>query len=159
MCATIPASLIIGRLGRKRGFLLGNLIGLVGALLAAQALVVPHFGLFLLATWLIGGGIGFGQIYRFAAIEAAPAPLRDKAIDLVMGGGVIAAFADPWLARISRKVGEVPFLGSFIGLAALYCLALIILSITRLPTLHATPTACLDPLAISTNSPRLLLPW
>lgn len=138
MSATIPASLIMGRLGRKRGFLLGNLIGLAGALLAAQALVVSHFVLFLLATWLIGVGIGFGQLYRFAAIEAAPAPLRDKAIGLVMGGGVIAAFAGPWLARISREVGEVPFLGSFIGLAALYCLALIILSITRLPTLHAT---------------------
>lgn len=138
MCATIPASLIMGRLGRKRGFLLGNLIGLAGALLAAQALVLSHFGLFLLATWLIGVGIGFGQLYRFAAIEAAPAPLRDKAIGLVMGGGVIAAFAGPWLARISREVGEVPFLGSFIGLAALYCLALIILSITRLPTLRAT---------------------
>ncbi|MGY4876848.1 MFS transporter [Vreelandella aquamarina] len=138
MCATIPASLIMGRLGRKRGFLLGNLIGLVGALLAAQALMLSHFGLFLLATWLIGVGIGFGQLYRFAAIEAAPASLRDKAIGLVMGGGVIAAFAGPWLARISREIGEVPFLGSFIGLAALYCLALIILSITRLPTLHAT---------------------
>lgn len=138
MSATIPASLIMGRLGRKRGFLLGNLIGLAGALLAAQAMMVSHFVLFLLATWLIGVGIGFGQLYRFAAIEAAPAPLRDKAIGLVMGGGVIAAFAGPWLARISREVGEVPFLGSFIGLAALYCLALIILSITRLPTLHAT---------------------
>ncbi|MGS2742539.1 MFS transporter [Halomonas sp. LS-001] len=138
MCATIPASLIMGRLGRKRGFLLGNLIGLAGALLAAQALVLSHFGLFLLATWLIGVGIGFGQLYRFAAIEAAPAPLRDKAIGLVMGGGVIAAFAGPWLARISREVGDVPFLGSFIGLAALYCLALIILSVTRLPTLRAT---------------------
>ena len=39
MCATIPASLIMARLGRKRGFMLGNLVGLVGALLATQALI------------------------------------------------------------------------------------------------------------------------
>ena len=133
MCATIPASLIMAKLGRKRGFVLGNLIGLVGALVAIQALMSERFGLFLLATWLIGIGIGFGQLYRFAAVEAAPAAKRDRAIGLVMGGGVLAAFAGPWLARVSRELGEVPFLGSFVGLAALYMLALLVLMLTRLP--------------------------
>lgn len=138
MCATIPASLIMGRLGRKRGFILGNTLGLAGAILAVQALMAANFGLFLCATWLVGMGIGFGQLYRFAAIEAAPAPLRDKAIGLVMGGGVLAAFAGPWLARISREVGTVPFLGSFLGLAVLYVLALLVLCVTRLPNLKTT---------------------
>ena len=138
MCATIPASLIMARLGRKRGFILGNLVGLVGALLAVQALIGERFGLFLLATWLIGIGIGFGQLYRFAAVEAAPAPMRDRAIGLVMGGGVLAAFAGPWLARVSRELGEVPFLGSFVGLAALYALALVVLMLTQLPPASRT---------------------
>ncbi|MCW4150524.1 MFS transporter [Vreelandella janggokensis] len=133
MCATIPASLIMARLGRKRGFMLGNIVGMVGALVAVQALMSERFGLFLLATWLIGIGIGFGQLYRFAAVEAAPAHLRDRAIGLVMGGGVLAAFAGPWLARVSRELGEVPFLGSFAGLAAIYALALVVLILTQLP--------------------------
>ncbi|MEA2119622.1 MFS transporter [Halovibrio sp. HP20-50] len=138
MCATIPASLIMARLGRKRGFILGNIVGLVGALVAVQALMSERFGLFLLATWLIGIGIGFGQLYRFAAVEAAPAHLRDRAIGLVMGGGVLAAFAGPWLARVSRELGEVPFLGSFAGLAAIYALALVVLILTRLPPASRT---------------------
>ncbi|WP_249977755.1 MFS transporter [Vreelandella olivaria] len=138
MCATIPASLIMARLGRKRGFILGNVVGLAGALVAMQALMSQHFGLFLLATWLIGIGIGFGQLYRFAAVEAAPAQLRDRAIGLVMGGGVLAAFAGPWLARVSRELGEVPFLGSFAGLAALYAVALVVLMLTRLPPASRT---------------------
>ena len=138
MCATIPASLIMARLGRKRGFMLGNLVGLIGALVAVQALIGERFGLFLLATWLIGIGIGFGQLYRFAAVEAAPAPMRDRAIGLVMGGGVLAAFAGPWLARVSRELGEVPFLGSFVGLAALYALALVVLMRTQLPPASRT---------------------
>ncbi|KPQ23263.1 MAG: Arabinose efflux permease [Halomonas sp. HL-48] len=138
MCATIPASLIMARLGRKRGFILGNIVGLVGALVAVQALMSERFGLFLLATWLIGIGIGFGQLYRFAAVEAAPAHLRDRAIGLVMGGGVLAAFAGPWLSRVSRELGEVPFLGSFMGLAAIYALALVVLMLTRLPPASRT---------------------
>lgn len=138
MCATIPASLIMARLGRKRGFVLGNIVGLVGALTAVQALIGEHFGLFLLATWLIGIGIGFGQLYRFAAVEAAPAQLRDRAIGLVMGGGVLAAFAGPWLSRVSRELGEVPFLGSFMGLAVIYALALVVLMLTRLPPASRT---------------------
>lgn len=138
MCATIPASLIMARLGRKRGFVLGNIVGLAGALTAVQALIGEHFGLFLLATWLIGIGIGFGQLYRFAAVEAAPAPLRDRAIGLVMGGGVLAAFAGPWLSRVSRELGEVPFLGSFVGLAVIYALALVVLMLTQLPPASRT---------------------
>lgn len=138
MCATIPASLIMAKLGRKRGFMLGNIIGLAGALVAVQALMGERFGLFLLATWLIGIGIGFGQLYRFAAVEAAPAPMRDRAIGLVMGGGVLAAFAGPWLARVSRELGDVPFLGSFVGLAVLYALALVVLTMTRLPPASRT---------------------
>ena len=138
MCATIPASLIMARLGRKRGFILGNIVGLIGALVAVQALMSERFGLFLLATWLIGIGIGFGQLYRFAAVEAAPAQLRDRAIGLVMGGGVLAAFAGPWLARVSRELGDAPFLGSFVGLAVLYALALVVLLLTRLPPVTHT---------------------
>ncbi len=138
MCATIPASLIMAKLGRTRGFILGNMVGLVGAVVAVQALIGERFGLFLLATWLIGIGIGFGQLYRFAAVEAAPVPMRDRAIGLVMGGGVLAAFAGPWLARVSRELGEVPFLGSFVGLAALYALALVVLMLTRLPPASRT---------------------
>ncbi|MGQ7261912.1 MFS transporter [Vreelandella sp. V005] len=158
MCATIPASLMMAKLGRKRGFMLGNLVGLIGAMVAVQALVGERFGLFLLATWLIGIGIGFGQLYRFAAVEAAPAPMRDRAIGLVMGGGVLAAFAGPWLARVSRELGEVAFLGSFVGLAALYALALVVLMLTQLPPAsrtHGEGTAL--PLGKIVRQPAFLL--
>ncbi|WP_431023863.1 MFS transporter [Halomonas sp. H5] len=138
MCATIPASLLMAKLGRKRGFVLGNLAGLAGVAVAAQALVAEHFLLFMLGTWMIGIGIGFGQLYRFAAVEAAPAPLRDRAIGLVMGGGVLAAFFGPWLARTSRELADTPFLGSFLGLGALYLVALLLIALLRLPPPTAT---------------------
>nr|WP_297460167.1 MFS transporter [uncultured Halomonas sp.] len=138
MCATIPASLIMARLGRKRGFVLGNLLGLVGVAVAAWALVAEQFVIFMLGTWLIGVGIGFGMLYRFAAVEAAPAALRDRAIGMVMGGGVLAAFLGPWLARSSHDLTATPFLGSFLGLGLLYVVALAILLFIRLPPPQVT---------------------
>ncbi|MDN3526070.1 MFS transporter [Halomonas sabkhae] len=133
MCATIPASLIMARLGRRRGFMLGNLIGIAGTGLAIAALHTQRFGLFLVATWMIGIGIGFGQLYRFAAVEAAPEGGRDRAIGLVMGGGVVAAFCGPWLARHSHDLAATPYLGSFIGLGVLYLVALVLLGFVRMP--------------------------
>lgn len=138
MCATVPASLIMGRLGRKRGFMLGNLIGLGGVLVAALALAGEQFLMFMLGTWLIGIGIGFGMLYRFAAVEATTLELKDRAIGLVMGGGVLAAILGPWLARSSRDLFDTPFLGSFVGLGLLYVIALIVLAFTHLPPPQTT---------------------
>jgi len=158
MLATIPASLIMARLGRRRGFVLGNLVGLAGTALAVLALAGGHFWLFALATTAIGVGIGFGQLYRFAAVEAAPAAAKDRAIGLVMGGGVLAAFFGPWLARHSQDIATTPFLGSFIGLGALYLIALAVLSVTRLPADPVdTQAGDARPLAAIVAQPNFIL--
>lgn len=158
MGATIPASLIMGRLGRRRGFTLGNVIGLSGALAAAWALMEGNFWGFTAATFAIGIGIGFGQLYRFAATEAAPVAARDRAIGLVMGGGVLAAFFGPWLARHSQDLATTPFLGSFIGLAVLYTVALVILRFTSLPASHAQhQQGTARPLGTLLRQPRFVL--
>ncbi|WNL41892.1 MFS transporter [Halomonas sp. PAMB 3264] len=158
MCATVPASLIMGKLGRKRGFVLGNLVGLLGTGVAMAALTLGRFPLFLLATFLIGVGIGFGQLYRFAALEAAEARHRERALGLVMGGGLLAAFAGPWLARFSRELSDIPFLASFAGLATLYVLALGLLLVTRLPPAFSeAPTGEQRPLGEILRQPAFLV--
>ncbi|GGO81247.1 MFS transporter [Marinobacterium nitratireducens] len=134
MTATIPASLIMQRIGRRNGFVLGNLVGLGGALCCIAALEWSHFTLFCTGTFLLGIGIGFGMLYRFAAVEAAPEGQHSHAISLVMAGGVIAAVLGPNLAIFSRGwVGSTPFSGAFVGLLGLYGLALVLLSRVRLP--------------------------
>ena len=50
MCATIPASLVMDKIGRKNGFYLGNALGIVGALLSIQALYSASFNLFCIGT-------------------------------------------------------------------------------------------------------------
>ncbi|KXJ50124.1 MFS transporter [Neptuniibacter pectenicola] len=143
MAATIPASLIMKRVGRKNGFYLGNCVGITGAAVCIYALSSHLFYLFSLGTFLLGIGIGFGTLYRFAAVEVCAEGQKSKAISFVMAGGVLAAIMGPQLAVYSQKYfGELEFGGAFVGLLILYSLALSMLAATDIPrepeqTVHA----------------------
>lgn len=139
MAATIPASLIMHRFGRRRGFIMGNLCGISGALLAIFSVMNTRFGLFCVSTTLIGTGIGFSTLYRFAAIEVCKPEHKSQAISLIMAGGVLAAVLGPNLSIYSQKV--LPSFGyssAFIGLLILYIVALLLLMQIKIPPLSRT---------------------
>jgi len=138
MSATIPASLIMGRIGRRNGFYLGTSVGISGAVLAVVALQAGLFPLFCVATFLLGIGIGFGTLYRFAAVEACDKGEAPRAISLVMAGGVLAAVLGPNLAVYSRELfPDTSFTGAFVALVVLYVIALALLSLIRMPKAHS----------------------
>lgn len=139
MAATIPASLISGKLGRKRGFSIGNIVGISGASLATFALSTHHFYLFCFATFLLGIGIGFGTLYRFAAIEVCSEDARHRAISISMAGGVLAAVLGPNLAVMSQQWSQDGlYIGAFASLIGLNVLALIILQTVQFPKFNLT---------------------
>lgn len=78
MMATIPASLLMKRLGRQRGLMMGSVLGLVGAGVGIQAIVIEHFPLFCLATFCLGAFNGFAWYYRFAAQMPPPTPFDPR---------------------------------------------------------------------------------
>ena len=134
MAATIPASLIMKRIGRKNGFYLGNCVGISGSIVCIFALTADLVYLFSLGTFLLGIGIGFGTLYRFAAVEVCADEQKSNAISFVMAGGVLAAIVGPQLAIYSQTYfGEFEFIGAFIGLLVLYTIALLMLFFTELP--------------------------
>mgnify|MGYP005991282227 CR=1 FL=1 len=134
MLATIPASLIMQRIGRRNGFYLGNSLGIFGAVISAVALLYQNFFIFCVGTTLLGVGIGFGTLYRFAAVEACEPEQKNRAISMVMLGGVLAAIMGPALAVESRDwISSQEFVGSFVGLMGLYSLALLLLSGVSIP--------------------------
>ena len=133
MSATLPAALLVKRLGRKRIFLIGNSIGLFGAALACYALFLANFWLFSLATFLLGVAIGIGQQYRFAAIENCAPDKAPQAISLIMAGGVLAAVLGPNLAVWSQKLMPSDlYIGAFACLFALYCLTTLLVALLPL---------------------------
>lgn len=69
----IPSGPIFHKYGRNGGFFIGTLHLLVGGALGATAVAVESLGLLFCASFVIGLGVGFGQFYRFAALELASA--------------------------------------------------------------------------------------
>jgi len=142
MLTTIPASLIMRRIGRRAGFSIGAAIGVAGALVAGLAVWSSDFWLFALGSALIGVQNGVTQLYRFAAADTASESFRSKAISLVLAGGVIAAVLGPELANQTRALfADYLFLGCYIATAALYLLVMVVLQFIRIPNLTAAQRA------------------
>jgi predicted MFS family arabinose efflux permease len=133
---TIPASLIMGRIGRRAGFMLGTTIGITGALIASLAVYWANFWLLCFGTLITGMYSAFAQYYRFAAADSAGDAFKSKAISLVLAGGVIAGFVGPELAKWSYKLFElIPFLGTYLAVVCLTTVAFVLVSQVRIPKL------------------------
>ena len=134
MCTTVPAALLMDRIGRRQGFILATLFGISGAAFATLAILKQTFFLFAFGTLQIGIFNGFGNYYRFAAADAVAKDLKGRAVSYIMAGGVIAAFVGPNLANTTRGLfSNAPFAGSYAALVILYSLSLGILAFLRLP--------------------------
>lgn len=134
MLTSIPASLLMGRWGRRAGFLFGSTFAIAGGTTAVFAVLNNSFPLFVLASLLIGIFNGFATYFRFAAVDVVDIINRPKAISYVMVGGVIAAFIGPNLANFGRNmIDSLPFAGGFVYVTGLYVLIFIILLFIKLP--------------------------
>jgi len=133
MLVTIPASLLMARIGRQFGFIIGVLIGLGGASLAIAAITAASFPLFCLSAILFGSFNGFVGYYRFAAAEIATDQSRSQAIAWVVAGGVIAALLGPQIATWSKDWLAAEFAGSYVAIALLQAVSIGVLLLLNLP--------------------------
>ena len=131
--ATLPISLIVfgsmttapwlsplmQRNGRRFGFMLGAAAGTLGALLAAYGLYVGSFLVLLAGSYLTGIYMSAQGFYRFAATDTASDTFRPKAISYVMAGGLLSAIIGPQLNKLVQDAYVVPFLGTYLSVAAL----------------------------------------
>lgn len=129
-----PASMWMAKVGRRNGFLCGALLGILGGLIAAIGIVYSSLYLLALGTFCVGAYQSFAQFYRFAASEVADDTFRSRAISFVMAGGVVAAVIGPVLARFGGPLfTRLEYLGSFLIIAIVSLIALVILSRLHIP--------------------------
>ena len=121
------------RFGRKTSFQLGLVVAALSALLCCYAAYSKNFWLLVAATVVAGYYNANAQLYRFAAAELAAPAFREKAISLVLAGGLIGAVAGPNLAASTRSLTEVPFAGAYLALTGVALLAIVLLAFIQFP--------------------------
>ena len=129
----LPASAFMKRYGRRAGFMLGGLLGILGGITCAVAVMIGSFWLLCLGTLCAGTYNAFGLQYRFAAADMAPVDWKPKAISLTLAGGIAGGFIGPWAGKITRDLWAVEFAATYATLSVFAVIALLIASRLRVP--------------------------
>lgn len=126
--AAIPAAMLMSRVGRKAGFLGATALAISASLLAAYAVTIESFALFVVAAYLIGVYIAFMQQFRFAVAESVATEHVPRSLSFLMLAGIVSAMLGPEVGRRFSAVEGLPlYVGSFLGLAVLLTVSLLIL--------------------------------
>ncbi|MEM8684990.1 MAG: MFS transporter [Pseudomonadota bacterium] len=126
--STVPATLLMQRIGRPRGFALASMTAVIAVLVAMQALRLQSFGLFTASLVLFGINMAFTQQYRYAASESVDTKHVARAISLVLLGSIGGALVGPELAtRGQGWLDGIPFGGTMLALAAAYTIQALLL--------------------------------
>lgn len=138
---TLPASLLMKRIGRRMGFVLGaTLGGVLGCGLMFWGMAGRSFALFCGGMFLIGIYQSFAMYYRFAAADVTRKQFRSRAISFVMAGGAVAAVLGPLNARASLDlIPAVPMGEPFIVTLIASALAALLLVNLRVPRSELGP--------------------
>jgi len=158
--ATIPASYLMSKAGRKTGFLAGTALAIFAALFAAWGIYQESFTLFCIASFLIGNYIAFLQQFRFAVAESVPSEQIPKCLSFLMLAGIVAALLGPEVARRFSVVEGLPdYVGSFLGLTAMLTVSFLILLVFYRETIIDTQdqTSAVRPLGRIFRQPTLIL--
>jgi predicted MFS family arabinose efflux permease len=121
------------RFGRKGSFQLGLLVALLSAALGAWAVLTQSFVLLVTATVVAGYYSANGQLYRFAAAELCKPDYREKAVSLVMAGGLIGAIIGPNLAIQTKGLFGIPFAGAYVALMGVALLSMAVMYFIHFP--------------------------
>jgi len=120
---TIPATMLMRKIGRSRGFAIASISAAAAVVVAVIAIINGSFLIFVIATTLFGINLAFSQQYRFAAAESVPSQYVPRAVSFVLLGSIGGAILGPELAtRGELWIDAVPFSGTMLALAGLYVL-------------------------------------
>ena len=134
MLSSIPAVMLMNKIGRKTAFLFSSFFGLSGSAIASWAILEHDFSFYILGVSLLGIFNAFANNYRFTAADSVDEDHKSRAISLVLAGGVVAAFIGPNLAIYTKDIFYgVAFAGSYAALLVVYFLSMMSLMFLKLP--------------------------
>lgn len=154
------ASLFMGKVGRRVGFLVGACGGCIGGILATMALFISSFWLLLFSAIFTGVYYSFHGFFRFAAADTASDAFRPKAISWVLAGGLVGAMIGSEVVQnFSDLFAPTPFAGAYAVVALLNVLGAIgILFLdVPLPTSNNEDVTVGRPLGVVVRQPETII--
>jgi MFS family permease len=158
--STMPASLVMGRYGRRAGFMFGAAMGATGAALCCVAVLSHNFALLCAGSLVIGVYNAFAQYLRFAAADVADAydrSLKERAISWVLAGGIAGGVIGPELSKVSRDWLAATYAGTFAAMALVALVAVIVASRLKIPVKSAGGGGVARPLGQIAKQPTFLV--
>ncbi|MFM1593294.1 MAG: MFS transporter [Woeseiaceae bacterium] len=126
--AAIPATMLMKKIGRKLGSSIASLSAASAVLIAAYALQIQSFNVFVLAAAMFGINTAFSQQYRYAAAESVEQKFVPRAISMILLGAIGGAILGPELVtRGQNWIEGIPYAGSLISLSVLFGMQSILL--------------------------------
>jgi MFS family permease len=118
--AAAPFSLLMGRYGRRAGFVVGAAFAAAGGAGGLLGLIEGSFALLLAGHFLLGAALACFQFFRFAAAEVVADRWRSVAISLMLTSGLVAALAGPAVfARSEGALAPFPLAGAYAAIVGL----------------------------------------
>jgi predicted MFS family arabinose efflux permease len=158
---TLPASLAMGRWGRRAGFMFGTAMGFAGTVIAAVGVLLSSFALLCAGTFVVGLYNAFAQYLRFAAADVADAyapELKERAISWVLAGGLAGGILGPQISKLTREALPAAFAGTYLALAAVALVACAAASRLRIPqAAHAAAAGPARPLREIAAQPAFIV--
>ena len=141
MLSVFPAALLMQRMGRRFGFRIGSVFGMIGAATCGLGLYFGQFLVMCAGGLILGYAVANLQMYRFAAVELVDLSLRPKAIAWVTAGGVVAAILGPTLARVTHDQMQPMYIATYVAMFAMHVVIFTVMSFIRFPPVPAPSKA------------------
>ncbi|MGH1427287.1 MAG: MFS transporter [Arenicella sp.] len=137
--ATIPASMLMQKIGRKLGMMFAVFVSMASALLAMWAAQNVSFTALLFASAGIGVNIAFMQTGRFAILESARDEKQQASgLSLALLAGLLSAYVGPQLGVLGKDLVAAPhgYAGSFLLFVGVQIITLVLLMLFKNPVIE-----------------------
>jgi MFS family permease len=139
--STIIVAKVQAIYGRKRSFQFALFIAFIAALICAYATFSKSFILLMVGTTVAGYYSANGLLYRFVAPELTHPSLKEKAVSIVLAGGLIGGILGPNLSSWSKNIFDAQFMGAYLILAIAGLLGIIVMQFMDFPDDYRTNQA------------------
>ena len=136
--STIIVAKVQTKYGRKKSFQFALFVATVAALICAFAAYSKSFPLLIIGTAVAGYYSANGLLYRFVAPELTHPSLREKAVSIVLAGGLIGGVLGPNLSSWSKNIFDTQFMGAYLILCIAGILGIVIMQMINFPDDYRT---------------------